>query len=271
MATRRKDLIVLGAMVGGSAAVALGAWMAVMSVFSDSDEPISQTHASLCRSGAHTTINHTVPGVRGFVLRYPNVRELRSTRTEGGLRKTKRWSMSSRPCPGRCLVALMRGGYAYVENEEYAPEGGGLVGYRYTLKPLGHPNCMAGALQSPIDAEVRAAAAALAREGKRCLARAPAIELGAPFELSRSFKLERLGLSGVIVRVFSQVRRRAKNTVVAEQVTYLAFATEAMMKGGGISTGCPGRPGASGPARLLRPSDVLIAPGRPVRENAEGR
>lgn len=271
MGIRRKDFIIFGSMVGGATVVALGVWMAVMSAFSDGDETLSQTHASLCRSGARTTINHTVPGVRGFVLRYPNFRELRSTRTKGGLRKTKRWSMSSRPCPGRCLVALMRGGYAYVENEEYAPEGGGLVGYRYTLKPLGHPNCMRGVALSAIDAEVRAAAAALAREGKRCLVRAPVIELSAPYELSRRFKLERLGLSGVVVRVFSQIKRRAKNTVIAEQVTYLAFATEAMMNGGGKSIGCPVKPGASGPARLLRPSDVLIAPGRPIRENAEER
>ncbi|MDH3233375.1 MAG: hypothetical protein OEQ29_07600 [Alphaproteobacteria bacterium] len=268
---RRKDFIILGSIVGVAAVIALGVWLAVMSAFSDGDETLSQTHASLCRSGARTTINHTVPGVRGFVLRYPNFRELRSTRTKGGFRKTKRWSMSSRPCPGRCLVALMRGGYAYVENEEYAPEGGGLVGYRYTLKPRGHPNCMRGVALSTIDEEVRAAAAELAREGKRCLVRAPVIELSAPYELRRHFKLERLGLSGVIVRVFSQIKRRAKNTVIAEQVTYLAFATEAMMKGGGKSIGCPVRPGASGPAHLLRPSDVLIAPGRPIRENAEER
>jgi hypothetical protein len=265
---RRKDFIILGSVLGGSAVLAVGAWMALVSVFNDSGEPIGQTHAALCRSGAQTRINQTVRNVHGFVLRYPNFRELRRERTEHGFRRTRRWSMSSRPCPGRCLVALVRGGYDFVENEEPAPGGGGLVGYRYTLKPLGHPNCIAAPLSTAIDIEARAAAAAVSREGKRCLARVPIVDFAAAYELNRSFRLERLGLSGAIVRVASQVRRRATGTVLADQITYLAFKTEAMVKRGGASIGCPAKAGG-GPAHLLRPSDVLIGTGRPIREDAE--
>lgn len=265
---QRKDFIILGSIVGGAAVIALGAWYAAVSAFSDTDMPIAQTHAALCKAHGRATIHQTVRNVRGFVLRYPNLRELRSVRMKDGRKHTKRWSMSSRPCPGRCLVALVRGGYDYVENEEFAPDGGGLLGYRYTLKPRGHANCMAVPAHTAIDIEARAAATALAREGKRCLARVPIVEVAAAYELNRNFRLERLGLSGAIVRVDTQVRRRAGGAVLAEQITYLAFATAAMMKGGGASVGCPAMPGG-GPSHLLRPSDVLIGTGRPVREDAE--
>jgi len=265
---RRKDFIILGSIVSGAAVLALGGWIAITSLFSDADEPIAQNHAALCKANAQAKIHHTVRNVRGFVLRYPNFRERNSARTKNGLKYTKRWSMSSRPCPGRCLVALLRGGYDYVENEEYGPNGSGLLGYRYTLKPRGHPNCVAIPAHTGIDIEARAAATALKREGKRCLARVPIVDLAAAYELNRNFRLERLGLSGAILRVDTQVRRRANKTVLAEQVTYLAFATAAMMKGGGASIGCPATPGG-GPAHLLRPSDVLIGTGRPVREDAE--
>jgi hypothetical protein len=265
---RRKDFIILGSIVGGSAVLAVGAWLALMSAFSDTDEPIAQTHAGLCKAHARATIHRTVRNVRGFVLRYPNFRELRKVEGKDGRRYTKRWSMSSRPCPGRCLVALVRGGYDYVENEEYGPSGSGLLGYRYSLKPRGHPNCMASPAHTGIDIEARAAATALAREGKRCLARVPVVDVIAAYELNRNFRLERLGLSGAIVRVDTQIRRRANGNVLAEQTTYLAFATKAMMKGGGASIGCSAMQGG-GPSHLLRPSDVLIGTGRPVREDAE--
>jgi len=265
---QRRDFIILGSIVGGATVVALGAWLALESAFSERDEPIAQTHAALCKAHARAKINRTVRNVHGFVLRYPNFRELRSVRMKNGRKLTKRWSMSSRPCPGRCLVALLRGGYDYVENEEYARDGGGLLGYRYTLEPRGHPNCMAVPAHTPIDIEARAAATALAREGKRCLARIPIVDVAAAYELNRAFHLERLGLSGAVVRVDTQVRRRSNGAVLAEQTTYLAFATKAMLKGGGASIGCSAMSGG-GPSHLLRPSDVLIGAGRPVREDAE--
>lgn len=265
---QRRDFIILGSILGGSAVLAVGAWLAFVSAFSDGKEPIDQTQAALCRSEARTKINQTVRNVHGFVLRYPNFRKLRTVEARHGLKRTRRWSMSSRPCPGRCLVALVRGGYDYVENEEYAPGGGGLVGYRYTLKPRGHPNCIATPLRAGIDLEARAAAAALAREGKRCLARVPIIDFAAAYELNRSFRLERLSLSGAVVRVASQVVRRDSGAVLAEQITFLAFKTEALMKGGGASIGCPAGSGGT-PSHLLRPSDVLIGSGRPIREDAE--
>ena len=148
---QRKDFIILGSIVGGSGVLALGAWLAVVSAFSDTDEPIAQTHAGLCKAHARAKIHLTVRNVHGFVLRYPNFRELRSVRMKNGLKHTRRWAMSSRPCPGRCLVALLRGGYDYVENEEYGPNGAGLLGYRYSLKPRGHPNCMTNPAHTGID------------------------------------------------------------------------------------------------------------------------
>jgi hypothetical protein len=266
MGERRKDLIILGAIVGGSGVVALAAWLAIEAAFSGGGEPLAKTHAALCQSAASSKVHHTVPKVPGFVLRFPNSRPPARVRLKGRMKQTTRWS--TRPCPGRCLLALVRGGYVYVENEEYAADGGGLVGYRYALMPRGNPNCMATPLRSSIDAEVRDAAAALAREGKRCLARVPIIEVSAPYELKRRFKLERLGLSGAVVRVISEVRRRTNGALLAEQVTFQLFATQAMLRGDGKAIACP-RTVGGGPARLLRPSDVLIAPGRPVREDAE--
>jgi len=265
---QRRDLIILGSIVGGAVVLGLGGWLALESAFGGSGEAFAKSHAALCKASARTTIHQTVRNVQGFVLRYPNFRERRTVRTENGRSHTKRFSMSTRPCPGRCLVALLRGGYDFVENEEYSEDGGGLVGYRYSLEPLGHPQCIALPAQAGIDLETRAAAAALAREGRRCLARVPAVDLAAPYELNRDLHLERAGLDGVILRVDTRVTRRNSGAVLAEQRTFLAISTGAMMKGDGTPVGCTTAQGG-GPAHLLRPSDVLIGTNRPVREDAE--